>query len=232
MPSFEEIYAHHAEAYDRLVEREDHEGHLLPALAEIAALDGADVVELGAGTGRLTRLLAPRVASMRAYDASAHMLTVAERRLRAMGLANYELGVADNKHLPVEDASADIAIAGWAFGHALDWYPDRWRLEVGAAVDEMGRVLRPGGTAIILETMTTGSPTPAPPTPGLASYYGWLEVERGYRSRSIRTDYRFASLDEAEALTRFFFGDELADRVRSEEWIVLPECTGLWWRSV
>ena len=232
MPSFEGIYAHHAEAYDRLVEREDHEGNLLPALAEIAPLDGANVVEFGAGTGRLTRLLAPRIASIRAYDASAHMLTVAERHLKAMDLANYELGVADNKHLPAEDASADIAIAGWAFGHTLDWYPDRWRPEIGAAVDEMERVLRPGGTAIILETMTTGSPTPAPPTPGLAAYYRWLETERAFSSRSIRTDYQFTSLDEAEMLTRFFFGDEFADRVHSEGWIVLPECTGLWWRSV
>lgn len=232
MPNFEEIYAHHADAYDRLVEREDHEGHLLPALAGIAALDGADVVELGAGTGRLTRLLAPRVASIRAFDASAHMLVVAERRLQAMGLANHELGVADNQHLPVEDASADIAIAGWTFGHALDWHPDRWRIEVGAAVDEMARVLRPGGTAIILETMTTGTETPAPPTPGLASYYRWLETERGFRSTAIRTDYRFASVEEAETLTRFFFGGELADRVRRERLAVLPECTGLWWRSV
>ena len=46
----------------------------------------------------------------------------------------------------------------------------------------------------------------------------------------IRTDYRFASVQEAVELTRFFFGDELADRVRVEDWLVLPENTGIWWR--
>lgn len=45
----------------------------------------------------------------------------------------------------------------------------------------------------------------------------------------IRTDYRFESLDEAERLTRFFFGGALADEVVRRKWITLPECTGLWW---
>ena len=231
MPTFEEIYAQHADAYDALIEREDYQGHLLPALAAITPLDGARVVEFGAGSGRLTRLLAPLVQRIRAFDASAHMLSVAEAHLTAMGVSNWELGVADNKRLSVEDDEADIAIAGWSFGHAVGWFPDSWRDEIGAAVDEMARVLRPGGTAIILETMTTGSETPAPPTEGLATYYHWLETERGFSSTSIRTDYQFESLDEADRLTRFFFGDDLADRVRRANWVILPENTGIWWRT-
>jgi ubiquinone/menaquinone biosynthesis C-methylase UbiE len=230
MPTFEEIYAHHAEAYDALVRREDYEGRLLPALARLAPLDGATVVEWGAGTGRLTRLLGPAVSSIRAFDASEHMLSVARRHLVAAGLRNWELAVADNKRIPVDDASADIAIAGWTFGHALDWYSASWRNEIGAAIDEMARVLRPGGTAIILETMTTGSVTPAPPTPGLAAYYEWLEADRGFRATTIRTDYRFEDLDEAVRLTGFFFGDDFAARVRRGASAIVPENTGIWWR--
>jgi len=48
----------------------------------------------------------------------------------------------------------------------------------------------------------------------------------------IRTDYRFASLPGAGDLTRFFFGDGLADRVASEALVVLSECTGIWWLTV
>ena len=55
------------------------------------------------------------------------------------------------------------------------------------ALDEMCRVLRAGGVAVILETMTTGSETPAPPTEGLAVYYRWLEDERGFSSTIART---------------------------------------------
>ena len=46
----------------------------------------------------------------------------------------------------------------------------------------------------------------------------------------IRTGYRFESL--AEDLTRFFFGDALADRVAREGLVILPECTGIWWLTV
>jgi len=45
----------------------------------------------------------------------------------------------------------------------------------------------------------------------------------------LSTDYQFASLAEAEALTRFFFGEELAAQVVENAWVVLPECTGIWW---
>jgi ubiquinone/menaquinone biosynthesis C-methylase UbiE len=231
MPTFEEIYARHAAEYDALVEREDYQGNLLPALRQAAPLDGIDVVEFGAGSGRLTRLLAPVVRHIHAFDASAHMLSAAEQHLTALGTANWALDVADNKRLPVEDSSADVAIAGWSFGHSIGWFPDSWREEIGAAVDEMTRVLRSGGTAIILETMTTGSETPAPPTEGLATYYAWLERERGFQRAIIRTDYQFESLDEADRLTRFFFGDELAERVRRNNWVILPENTGIWWRT-
>ena len=231
MPTFAEIYSRHARDYHALIEREDYGGNLLPGLRRIAPLAGARVVEFGAGTGRLTRLLLPIVAHVDAYDASPHMLEVAREQLSATGSSNWRLGVADNRHLPVASGAADVAIAGWTFGHATDWDPEGWAEQIGAGVDEMQRVLRPGGTAVIIETMTTGIETPAPPTAALAAYYRWLETKRGFSSTVIRTDYRFESLDEAERLTRFFFGPELADRVRREGSVVLPENSGLFWRE-
>jgi ubiquinone/menaquinone biosynthesis C-methylase UbiE len=140
--------------------------------------------------------------------------------------------VGDNRSLPVEDASADLSIEGWSFGHFTGWYPETWRDEIGKAVSEMKRVLRPGGTAIILETLGTGREAPQAPNETLAAYYAWLEVEHDFSPAFIRTDYKFASLDEAEQLTRFFFGDDLAYQVVQNNWVILPECTGIWWRSI
>lgn len=225
------IYNHHAAEYDRLVSREDHQGNLLRALHGIRPLDGLSVVEMGAGTGRLTRLLAPRVACILACDITPHMLGVARARLRADGLRNWRVAAADNRRLPVAGGVADLAVAGWSFGHATGWTPGSWRSEIGRALAEMLRVLRPGGTAVILETLGTGRETPQPPTDALAAYYAWLEREHGFRSLWIRTDYRFASVAEAEALTGFFFGAELARRVAREGLTRVPECTGVWWRA-
>lgn len=229
---FQNIYTHHADRYEALVAREDYQGSILSALQTIRPLAGLDVVEFGAGTGRLTCLLAPLVKSIHAYDGSAHMLEIAAAKLQAMNLTNWQTAVADNRSLPVEDSSADLAIEGWSFGHCVGWYPDRWREEVGAALAEMRRVLRHGGTMVMMETLGTGRETPQPPNEGLAELYAWLENEHGFSATSIRTDYRFESLDEAEQLARFFFGDELAEQVVQNNWVILPECTGVWWKTI
>lgn len=232
MPSFEEIYAEHGDAYDALVSREDYQGNLFRTLDGITPLAGLDVVELGAGTGRLTRMLVPVVGSIRAFDASAHMLEVARRHLSETGLDNWSLEVAPNDRLPVADASADLALEGWSIGHAVGWYPETWREEIGRALGEMRRVLRPSGTMIVIETLGTGAETPTPPTEGLAQLYQWLEQEHGFERLAIRTDYRFMNVAEADTLTRFFFGDALADRIVRENMMILPECTGVWWKQV
>lgn len=227
MPDFKTIYAHHAAAYQRMIDYEDYQGSLLPALDRIRPLAGLDVVEFGAGTGRLTVLLTPLVRRLWAFDGSTHMLSQAAARL---GEAR-RLAVADNRRMPVAASCADLAVEGWSFGHLTGWYPATWRDEARRALDEMQRVLRPGGTAILIETLGTGQESPRPPSDGLAAFYELLESARGFQREWIRTDFRFESAAQGAELTRFFFGDELADRLLAADSRILPECTGLWWRT-
>lgn len=223
------VYRAHADRYDALVAAEDCDGALGSALAELVA-PGAAVLEVGAGTGRLTRLLLERGASVRAFDREPRMLRVAREKLA--GLDGVELAVADAAALPVEDGWADAAVAGWVFGHFRSWMPTTWREEVGRALDEMRRALAPGGVVILFETLGTGVDRAHPPSSGLFQYYDWLERQRGFRRRVLQTDYRFDGVDDAAAQIGFFFGDELAARVRAEGWTRVPEYTGLWtWRA-
>ena len=232
MVDFKAIYASQAEKYDQLVAREDYQGNILRALNQIRPLAGADVVELGAGTGRLTRLFASLARSIYAFDISPHMLALARVRLIATGQPNWALAAADNRRLPLVAGVADVAIAGWSLGHSVGWYSGTWRDEVALALAEMQRVCRPGGAVILLETQGTGRTTPRPPSPELADFYRCLETEHGFHATWIRTDYRFASVDEAADLTCFFFGNELADEIAGSQITVLPECTGIWWLPV
>lgn len=229
---YRQIYLHKAALYDRMVSHEDYQGNILPALQKIRPLSGLDVVEFGAGSGRLTRLLIPHVRFIRAFDLSAAMLEVARPTLRATGLSNWSLAVGDNKSIPVESGTADLSIAGWSFSNVTSWETQVWKREITPAVDETLRVLKPGGTAIIIETLGTGYEQPTPPHEGLAAYYAWLEAERGFSHAWIRTDYQFESPQQADELTRFFFGDALADRILREGMTILPECTGLWWKTI
>jgi len=227
MPDLQEIYDKHGDQYELLISREDYQGNIFRALHRIRPLEGMDVVDLGAGTGRLTCMLAPMVKSIQAFDISQHMLDVAIAKLEHSGLQNWRVGVADHRELPLENQVADVVIAGWSIVYAAIWCDGTWQEELGKALAEMKRVLRPGGTIIILETLGTGYETPQPPEE-LKAYFAYLE-EHGFSSTWIRTDYRFESLAEAEGLARFFFGDELAAKVVKNNWVILPECTGIWW---
>lgn len=226
---FQTIYASRAADYDAMVSREDVDQNLLPALNHAGLDEDSRVVEFGAGTGRLTRLIAPRVRELAAFEGSAHMIQHARLVPARKALS---LTVADNHSLPLASHWADAAIEGWSFGHATGWYPDRWRDEVSASLAEMRRVTRPGGVMILLETLGTGTEQPAPPNAALAELYTWLENERGFIRQTVRTDYQFESVDEADRLTRFFFGDALADRIRRENLTRLPENTGIWSRRL
>jgi SAM-dependent methyltransferase len=159
------------------------------------------------------------------------MLEVARRTLAdARGVAPYELHCADARALPVDSAWADVAVAGWVFGHFREWMPADWRSEIGRAIGEMERTLRPGGASIVIETLGTGSEEPAPPNAGLREYFAWLEDELGFRRSAIRTDYLFPDVETAARVTGFFFGEPFAQLVRRHAWRRVPECTGDWSR--
>ena len=91
---------------------------------------GRRVLDLGAGTGKLTRQLAATGADVVAVEPGAPMLA----QLRA-ALPNVEALVGAAEAIPLPDASVDAVTAGQAY-HWFD--PDR-------ALPELHRVLRPGG---------------------------------------------------------------------------------------
>jgi ubiquinone/menaquinone biosynthesis C-methylase UbiE len=227
-PDHSEIYAQHADRYELLVSREDKESNIPRKLREIENLEAKDVIELGAGTGRLTRLLAPTVRSIYAFDASPHMLEFAAEKLRSTKQRNWGVGVADHRALPIADQTADTVISGWSIAYLVVWNRSSWEKELRRGLSEIKRILRPGGSVIILETLGTGRVTPQPPEE-LVDYYAFLENE-GFASTWIRTDYRFRSKEEAEEVVQFFFGDSMLDEIIDDGSITLPECTGFWWK--
>lgn len=227
-PDHPEIYRSQADQYEALVAHEDYQNNLLPAIQQIVTLPGLRVVELGAGTGRLTCLLAPQVESIHAFDISEHMLSVAIAKLTRSGWANWQAAVSDHRQIPLPAGAADLIISGWSVCYVAVHNPATWQAELARTLDEIRRLLRPGGTAILIETLGTGSTQPNPPE-HLHAYLAAIEAY-GFQRAWIRTDYRFASLAEAETLTRFFFGEAMLAKLgQDERGVILPECTGLWW---
>ena len=225
-----QIYQTGGDRYEALISREDYQGNILKALEEIVNPEGLEALDLGAGTGRLAVMLAPRAKSMRAFDVSEEMLRVCRARLEASGLSNWKAEVADHRRIPVGDHSSDLVVSGWSVSYLAVWNPDSWRRELENWLGEMKRVLRRGSHIVLFESLGTGNESPIQ-LEHLKDFYPWLD-EVGFQKKWIRTDYKFESIEEAEELSRFFFGDELGDKVRQNNWIVLPECTGVWWKRM
>ena len=224
------IYQTDGDRYEALIAREDYEGNIMKALDEIVNVDGLDVIDIGAGTGRLACLLAPRAKSIQAFDASEEMLRVCHQKLEASGLKNWEVQVADHRQIPVADHSVDLVVSGWSVAYLYVWNPETWRSELEKWLGEMKRILRPDSFIVLFESLTTGSETPVK-LDHLKDYYPWLN-EVGFQSKWIRTDMKFESLEEAAELSGFFFGDEFRDKVRKNNWVIVPECTGVWWLQI
>jgi SAM-dependent methyltransferase len=113
---------------------------VFPAFARLAdprAVRDGTVLDVGCGPGRAAQWsLALGAARVVALDADPRMVALASRRLRrASDRVTVQLGDVADTGLP--DATVDVALELQVLHHVPDWQ---------AAIDELARVLRPGGT--------------------------------------------------------------------------------------
>ncbi|MEX2143210.1 MAG: class I SAM-dependent methyltransferase [Anaerolineales bacterium] len=236
---FIQIYKSQAAAYHALIAAEDADGNLLPALQSIASFAGKRVLDLGSGSGRVPLLLIGLDCEIVALDVHQAMLieqarqtSISAKRTQAKpGSKLPRLVQADLRGLPLAAGWADVSIAGWAIGHFTGWVND-WEAEAERALEEMRRATKPGGALIVLETLGTGVQEAAAPNAALAAYYQWLESEQGFSRWVVVTDYDFGSLERAVELCGFFFGEQMAERVRTNGWSRVPEWTGVWGKAL
>jgi arsenite methyltransferase len=111
------------------------------------AAPGAVVLDLGCGAGTDLLIAAQMIgAEGRAVgvDMTPAMLERADASAREMGLGNVELHDSLIESLPLEDASVDVVISNGV----IDLVPDK-----DAVLDEIDRVLRPGGRLQIADVI-------------------------------------------------------------------------------
>jgi ubiquinone/menaquinone biosynthesis C-methylase UbiE len=100
-------------------------------------------LEIGPGGGKWTVRLAPRVASLTVFDVAHAMLDRTRDRCREEGLSNVSFALGDGNGLTgIADESLDLVFSYDVFVHvALE--------DTVAYIDDLVRVLKPGGVAII-----------------------------------------------------------------------------------
>jgi ubiquinone/menaquinone biosynthesis C-methylase UbiE len=128
--SFEQV----ADLYERA--RPEYPREAVEWIAERLDLrEGRTVLDLGAGTGKLTRALVPTGARVIAIDPGERMLAELQR---IMPEVEAVIGAAES--IPLPDASVDAITMGQAF----HWFRH------DEAIPELRRVLRPGGGVALI----------------------------------------------------------------------------------
>jgi SAM-dependent methyltransferase len=113
----------------------------------VPGLPGAGrVLDLAAGTGKLTRLLVPNFGRVVAVEPDDEM----RRRLVAL-CPDADALAGSAEHIPFTGASVDAVFAAQCF-HLFDREQ---------ALAEIARVLRPGGTLVLLWNVQAGQPEPS-----------------------------------------------------------------------
>ncbi len=223
---YAQIYRDHADDYDALVTAEDAEGQLGAALRPLLPHRGT-LVDIGTGTGRISRIFTSRAAKIVGVERAPAMLEIARGHAHRSGHPDWTLVEADARQLPLPDQSADLVVAGWVFGHFRSWMPDTWKADVDQAIAEMRRVAKPTAAIVIIETLGTMQETPRV-NEALDEYYAHLETTYGMTRHVLRTDYRFADVPTAVRLMGLFFGDSMVRQINARGVPEVPECTGMW----
>ena len=127
--------------YDRTTRRDMAEYQQLAARISAIVPAGGSVLEVAPGPGFLSIELAKRGLRVRAVDISKTFVELARQNAAAAGVkARFQLGNA--AALPVEDSSVDFVVCRAAFKNFT---------QPLKAMAEMRRVLRPGGTAMLID---------------------------------------------------------------------------------
>ena len=115
----------------------------------LSAKSGARVLDLGCGAGHVSFQVAALSGEVVAYDLSAEMLDVVAAAAADRGLNNIRTKRGAAESLPFADGEFDFVFSRYSAHH--------WR-DVGQALREVRRVLKPGGVAAFIDVAAPGLP--------------------------------------------------------------------------
>ncbi len=205
----------------------DPDGAIEAAMRQVHDWAGGSLLDIGCGSGfHLPRFArsAREVVGVEPYEPLAER---ARSRVAALGLDNVTVldGVA--QALPLPDRSVDVAHARWAYFFGPGCEP---------GLAELKRVVRPGGTAFVVDNDATRS-----------TFGAWFRradpaydpdaIERFWRRQGwsripVEMRWAFERREDFEAVVGMEFGPTVADGILAEHpGTSVDYAVNLWWTS-
>ena len=175
----------------------DRSGRVLAALDELLPQRGL-VLDVGAGDGFTAERLATRERTVIALEPAEGMRRPERPILWTGGEA---------EHLPLHSASVDAAYSTWAYFFSRNWDPT-------PGLQELDRVVRPGGQIAIVDNLGDDEFTALAPDPTALTADPEFWKGQGFDCTVIHTAFEFDSPTDADELLTLYFGPDAQHRDR------------------
>ncbi len=204
----------------------DRAGVIDTTIDALHPLTGADVVDIGCGTGFHRPRLARRGARVVGVEPHLPLVASARARLADAGTRAASVLAGDAEALPLADASVDIVHARWAYFFGAGCEP---------GLAEVARVLCRGGIAVVVDNDVTRSTFGAwfsrayPAYDPVAVQRFW--DRQGFTTERLTIDWTFDHRDDLEAVTRIELPPGPADEVlAAHEGLTVDYAVALRWK--
>ena len=165
-----------ARAYERYrkLAPDDEEHFWEDAITNTSMDKNAVILDLGTGTGFLARIILKQGFNVLGLDLSRNMLAIAKKNAPDATLVR-----GDAERIPLADDSVDLIVSRWVL----------WTLpHPGSALEEVVRVLKPDGRAILCDGDSKNAPKPATSSGGIRSFL--MDVVIGWRLPTWKRVYK------------------------------------------
>ena len=218
---------HHPDVYEIENRGVDPEGLIEATMAGIHDWTGQRVLDVGCGSGFHLPRFAKSASTVVGVEPHQPLADLARARVHDLSLANVSVLDGSAQALPLADDSVDVVQARWAYFFGPGCEP---------GLDEVARVLRPGGTAFVIDNDASRS-----------TFGGWFRqampshdpvaVERfwarqGWSRERIDMRWSFGSRADFESVLRIEFTQTLVDGILADhQGTGVDYAVSLWWRT-
>lgn len=206
------IYDQSAEMYERLSRCQDSRNDILKFILKKADLKNKVVLDMGAGSGKLSIPMALKAKQIYAMDISKPMLKILRRKIKSKKMKNIRVLESGYSNIPLPNESVDLIVSLWSFpAHSSSWERD---------LKEARRVLKKGGEIILIDSNYGGEyqrikkkvkdpEFTSKLTEFNKNMHKWL-ASKGFRYSIIKTLSEFGSKRNVEKACGPFFGYEIS----------------------